>query len=303
MKRIVWFFIWLTLGLLLACQAKTNSVPGLSESLPDEDAQILLDLQAELNSTEYGFAPLLLNPDTRVVVENNVAYLDYPDQPESPTDWQTLECFGYAYAVYSRLVANERVADAALGEVVLPNGLGGDNQSYHMVAWVSFSSGHTITVDLTPLSVEQVNAIYGQVHLVQDGAGLKRQFQTLRERIALNKARPLTVLQQEGRVYYLLASVLVLADEYQFVLYGHEIQPATRSQALEFKRSAVAGIRFDRPAFTQVQLDIIHSGSNLFSVRPDLLTRRGDKDEMLNNVLDEHLHLLWHLVAKFEEPD
>ena len=99
-----------------------------------------------------------------------------------------------------------------------------------------------------------------------------------------------------------MASVLITSDEYQFTLYGHRVQPATRKRSLQMDRSAVVALRFKRSAFREVQPTVVEDGPNAFNVRPHWLTRQGDEDPDLEAVLDAHLYLLWHLVAKFREP-
>jgi hypothetical protein len=158
-------------------------------------------------------------------------------------------------------------------------------------------------VDLSPLAADPIGPRYEADQLVSDQAELDDQFQRLRQGVNLNQARAMLVTRRDGRLYYLLVSVLVMEDEYQFTLYGHRVQPATRERSLHFDRSAIAGLRFLRSAFHEVQPTVIEDGPNAFNARSHLLIRQGDEDAVLNAVLDEHLYLLWHLVTKFREPD
>jgi hypothetical protein len=285
---------------LSACQTR----PAVTDDpLPEQDAQILARLQANLSDVDYGFAPLLLDPASQVTVEDGIAYLVYPTQPDNPRDWQTMDCFATAYAVRDELLTSEHVADVALGLVTLPSGLE-DGLSRHVAAWVTFADGHTTIVDLTPLAAGPVGPAHTAVQWERDQDRLERQFQDWRHRIHLNKAQPMLVTRQNGHLYYLLAAVLILDDEYQFVLHDHQVQPATYDRPLQFNRSAVVGLRFDRADFANVRPMIAsENAATAFSTRPHLLTRQGDTDPTLNAVLDEHLYLLWHLVTKFSHGD
>jgi hypothetical protein len=298
--RLTTLFLMLLLSIpLSACQSK----PAVTDDpLPEQDAQILARLQVNLSDVDYGFAPLLLDPASRVVVEDGIAYLVYPTQPADPREWQTMDCFATAYAVRDQLLKNERVSDVALGLVTLPSGLE-DGLSRHVAAWVTFADGHTTTVDLTPLAADPIAPHHVPVHLDRDQESIERQFEKWRHGIFLSKAQPMLVTRRDGRLYYLLASVLILDDEYQFTLHGHQVQPATRDRPLQFDHSAVIGLRFSRSAFANVQPVVTSEGSHAFNARPHLLTRQGDADPALNAVLDEHLYLLWHLVTKFSHGD
>jgi hypothetical protein len=297
-KRKLWLPLLLLLLALPACQTQSSAA-----ALPEQDAQILDRLPALFEDVDYGLAPLLLDEHTQVVVQNGVAYLDYPDQPDDPRAWQSTECFGYAYTIRNEILSDERVSDVALGLVTLPSGLGEGKRSYHVAAWVTFRDGHTIPVDLSPLAADPIGPRYDAGQLVSDQAELDDQFQRLRQGVNLNQARAMLVTRRDGRLYYLLVSVLVMDDEYQFTLYGHRIRPATGEHSLRFDSNAVVGLRFRRSAFHQVQPTVAGEGPNAFNAKPHLLTRQGDEDAALNAVLDEHLYLLWHLVTKFEEPD
>lgn len=282
--------------LLAACRAETAT------ALSEQDAQILAQLQADLGGTGYGLEPLLLHDDTRVIVQDDVAYLDYPDQPDDPRAWTATECFISAYAARRQLLADARVRDVALGLVTLPSGLQGGGNRYHVAAWVTFRDGHTETVDLTPLAADPIGPRYDTDQLARDQAELDDQFQRMRRGVSLDKTRAMLLTRRDGQLYYLLVSVLVLEDEYQFTLYGHRVQPATRERSLQIDRSAVVALRFKRSAFREVQPTIIEDGPGAFNARPHWLSRQGDADPNLEAVLDAHLYLLWHLVTKFREP-
>jgi len=288
-------------ALLLASCSQAAAPAEPQATLPEGDARILAQLQADLGDAAYGFAPLLLDDDTRVRIKDDVIYLDYPDLPDDPRAWPVTECFISAYVVRDELLSDERVSDVALGRVVLPSGLEGGGNRYHVVAWVTFEDDHTTTVDLTPLAADPIGPRYEPDQLVRDEAELDDQFQRMRRGLNLDRTRAMLVTRRDGNLYYLMVSVQIVDAEYQFVLYGHRVQPATRARSLQIDRSAVIALRFKRAAFHEVQSTVAEDGPGAFNARPHWLTRQGDEDPTLNAVLDEHLYLLWHLVVKFQE--
>jgi hypothetical protein len=307
-------------------------IPLTPAGLPEADAQILVMMREAVEGIDYGFAPLLLDPSARVVIlpspasgrgdggEGQVAYLTYPTQPADPLNWPTMDCFAFAYAVRRHLLSEfpDDVADVALALVELPSTLGDDYTSLtarHVYAWVTFTDSHVATLDLTPLAAEPVNPRHTPIMLVNHAAGLEIQFDAWRRRVSLRKAQPMLTVERSGTLYTLLAGVNVLADEYQFTLRAYETQPAlssswpdkdrtraTGNQSLEFIRGALAGLRFKRADFPQVQGMVESDGPDTFRVKSHLVIRKGDPDPTLAAVLDDHLSLLWHLVTKLQEP-
>jgi hypothetical protein len=302
-------------------------VPLTPAELPVDDAQILAMMREAVEGIGYGFAPLLLDEGARVVIEGDasadteIAYLTYPIQAADPLNWQTMDCFAYAYAVRRHLLSEfpveagpelcagpcqgrgRGVADVALALVELPSALGDDyaeQTARHVFAWITFADGHVAALDLTPLAAEPVNPRHTPVMLVNQAAGLESQFDAWRRRVSLRKAQPMLTVERSGTLYYLLAGVNVLDDEYQFTLRASETQPATADQPLRFARGALAGLRFKREEFAQVQAMVRDDGPDAFHVKGYLLIRQGDPDPDLAAVLDDHLHLLWHLVAKLQ---
>jgi hypothetical protein len=280
--------------LLAACRTQAPT------ARPDQAAQLLDQLQ-DLDAS-YGLAPLLLDDDTRVLVQDGVAYLDYPDQPAAPGDWPAIECFITAYAVRDQLLDNERVRDATLGRVTLDSGLQGGGNRYHFVTQVTLADGSTTTIDLTPLAADQVGPRYDPDGLTRDAAQLDDQFQSMRQGVSLDKVRAMLTARRDGQLYYLLVSVLVLENEYQFTLYGHQMQPATRDRSLQITRSAILALRITRADLREVQTTLIKEGPGALAARSHWLTRQGDTHPALSTVLNEHLYLLWHLITKFDEP-
>ena len=87
-------------------------------------------------------------------------------------------------------------------------------------------------------------------------------------------------------------------DEVQFALRAYETQPATADQPLRFSRGVLAGLRFKRADFPQVQQMVESDGPDTFRVKHHLVIHKGDPDPDLAAVLDDHLYLLWRLVTK-----
>lgn len=106
-----------------------------------------------------------------------VAFLTYPTQPTGPLNWQTMDCFAFAYTVRRHLLSefSDDVADVALALVELPSALGEDYTGLtarHVYAWVTFADDHVATLDLTPLAADAVNPRHTPVMLVDHAAGL-----------------------------------------------------------------------------------------------------------------------------------
>jgi hypothetical protein len=232
-----------------------------------------------------------------------------------------MDCFAFAYAVRRHLLSEfpDAVEDVALALAELPSTLGEDYTNltaHHVYAWITFADtctcagaqaqckcGYVAALDLTPLAADAVNPHHAPIMLGNHAAGLDSQFETWRRRVPLRTAQPMHVVEKDGRLYCLMAAVNILDDEYQFTLRAYEIQPATSNRQLEFTCGALAGLRFKRADFAQVQAMVRDDGPTAFHKRSDLLIRKGDPEPDLAAVLDDHLFLFWHLVTKLQPPE
>ena len=83
--------------------------------IPNNDnVEALNTAKAALGEFEFGFAPLLEEDATRVVIEpkpeGEVARLAYPLQPANPAEWPAMDSFVLAYAVQQSLLQSPRGA-------------------------------------------------------------------------------------------------------------------------------------------------------------------------------------------------
>ncbi|MEM7345282.1 MAG: hypothetical protein AAF485_13670, partial [Chloroflexota bacterium] len=133
-KKIIFGVALLCISFLFACNpaptptldptATPTDVPGRSGF--EDNVEALNQAQAVLDEMEFGFAPLLLEDDTRLILEplNGVeaARLAYPLQPTDPTAWKAGDSFVLSYAVRRLLLDSTRLEQAAIGviEVTAP---------------------------------------------------------------------------------------------------------------------------------------------------------------------------------------
>jgi hypothetical protein len=300
------------IGLLSACSpgptkiltpTPTSTRPARSSA--NENVETLNAVQAALNDIEFGFAPLLLQDEARVVIETRpdgqVARLAYPRQPADPTAWPAVDSFVLAYAVRQTLLDSPQVRWVILGNFDLnAPPLGGVVDSVnHTAVWITFVDYSQAVVDLSPLASN-----FAARHPINKSAiappVIEEQYATWREGVLLDQWQPMKVVRQDGEIYYLLAQVLVFHDRYEFFLRVHPVQMADPMKPLRLLQGTQVSLAMDREGFEETQKFLADGGPTIFHQEAELLIRQGDNSQMLNAMLDDHLHLLWHLATKFE---
>ena len=108
------------------------------------------------------------------------------------------------------------------------------------------------------------------------------------------------VVEKKSSVYYLLAQVLISPERYNFSLRVHLTQNATPIQPLRLTRGTMVAVEIKRADYEALRKLLLADGPEVFSQKPELLSRSGDNDPAMQAVLDENLPLLWHLVTKLE---
>jgi hypothetical protein len=262
--------------------------------------------KAALGSIEFGFASLLENKDTKVIIENRpegeMARLAYPLQPAEPTAWTAVDSFILSYALQKYLLQSPHVLSVALGQFGMATPLANlQDHVDHVAVWARFSDGSQAVVDLSPLA-----SSYGSLHtatrLFTEANEIERQFSEWRQGVPLNLLQPLKVIKKNNNTYYLLASLHVTPERFNFALGVYLTQTATPIQPLNLTRGNMAQVEINRGDFEALRQLLLADGPEAFNQRPELLNRLGDNDPALQAVLDEHLPLLWHLVTKLELP-
>jgi hypothetical protein len=297
--------------LLLSCRPTPTPVPtptptptrpiGLSTN---KNVKALNAVQAALNDLEFGFAPLLVQDETRVLIETKpegeVARLVYPLQPADPAVWSTVDSFILACAVRNVLLDFPQVEHVALGSFDLSAPVDdlGDLVN-HVAVWVTFTDYTQAIVDLSPLATNFA-AQHEAESLIYAPSAIEEQFAIWRQGVFLNQLQPMKVVTEDGETYYLLAQVLVFYDHYEFSLRVHPVQTADPMRPLRLMPGALVSLEVDREDFEAMQELIAAEGPNVFRQRPELLTRQGNNNQTLDVILDEHFYLLWHLVTKME---
>jgi hypothetical protein len=266
---------------------------------------ILDDLTAAFGRASYGLYPRLVAEPTRIGVQDGVATMRYPRLQGSVEEWPEWDGFEVAYGVRAYLESQypDQVTEVLLNAVDVPSSIGDEfHPTQHLVVpWVIFTDNGVVAVDLTPLGADinplhAPKAIYGR----EDRQEVDRQLEAHRQGMPLDKGLPIKVVIYQGQTYYLLASINVLDDEYQFLLQGFEIQPATPTIPLVFVRGAVRGLRIKAADFDQVKAMMEADPPLILQQKQQLLNRQGDEDENLAQVLYDNLDILYHLVIKFE---
>jgi hypothetical protein len=305
----------IALALLVVVLSACNPTPTVSPTptpVPTRTAtesananvEALTLVQAVLREFEFGFAPLVLHPETRIVIESKtdgqVARLVYPVQPANPNDWPAMDSFVLAYAVRSAVLNLPQVRWVALGSFDLSapiSGLG--DEVNHVAAWVNFTDNSQAVVDLTPLATNFA-ARHVRKNLTMAPADMEEQFSVWRKGVFFDQLQPMKVVTQDGETYYLLAQVLVFQDRYEFLLQVHPVQTADPLTRLRLMQGTQASLVVNRVEFESVQALLAHDESDVLSQMPQFLNRKGDDDQTQNAILEDHLHLLWHLVTKLE---
>ncbi|NJN93706.1 MAG: hypothetical protein HC875_06250 [Anaerolineales bacterium] len=114
-------------ALLLACTPQEppplpTPIPTATRpmAIPDNDnVEALNAAKAALGDFEFGFASLLEEEATKIVIEpgplGEIARLAYPPQPANPAEWPAVDSFILAYAIQQSLLQSPQVHGVALG--------------------------------------------------------------------------------------------------------------------------------------------------------------------------------------------
>jgi len=313
-KKWLGLFLLVTIGMIFilsACQAKPDEAPTAipSPTRPitaprNENVEALNAAQAALAEVDFGFAPLLLDDEARIIIETQpgveIARLTYPQQPADPAAWATVDSFVSAYGVRQVLLGSPQVGRVALGMLTFPASVGQAAENVeHIAAWVTFADRSRAIVDLTPLSTNFAPR-HTPGQMLTDPNQLEAIFTDRRTGVLLNQLQPMTTIEQDDQLYYLLAKVIVSYDSYEFSLRTHPVKPADPMTPMEIRPGASVGVKINRDEFAALQKLLIEDGLSAFDENPNLLLHDGSTDQTLIEIQNEHLDLLWHLITKFE---
>lgn len=299
------------LALLSACRSGPEvtptpvPTPTRDSIVPyNENVEALNAAQAALQEQQFGFGPLLLDAEARIVPEalsgSEIARLVYPRQPADPADWQTVDSFVSAYAIRQFMLNLPHVTRVALGHLNVPASIGTAAEDVgHIAAWITFLDGSRAIIDLTPLASNFASRHIPD-RMMLDSAEIAGIFDNRRSGVNLDRLQPMMIVEQEGELYYLLAKVLVSFDQYAFALRIYPVEAADPITPLKIRPGAGAGLEINRDEFEALKTLVTDLGPSAFNNQPQLLTRTGSTDQALVTVLDDNLNLLWHLITKFE---
>lgn len=274
-------------------------------AIPNNDnVEALNAAKAALGKFEFGFAPLLENEATKIVIEpgpeGQLARLVYPLQPANPAEWPAVDSFILSYAVQQKLLQSPQVRGVALGRFGVAAPLDDlQNRVDHVAVWVRFADGSQAIVDFSPLA-SSFGALHSATELLTESSQIESQFAQWRQGVPLNLLQPMKVVTKNNNVYYLLAQVLITFDRYEFSLRVHLTQTATPIRPLRLTRGTMATVEIKRSDYEALRKLLLTDGPTAFNQKPELLTRRGDPDPTMQTILDENLPILWHLVTKLE---
>jgi hypothetical protein len=266
-------------------------------ALDNENVQALNAAQAMLGELHFGLAPLLIEDQTRLLIETDAegeaVKLAYPRQPEDPSAWAGMDSFVFAYALRNILLDSPQARRIAIGrlEVAAPVDDLQDRVSHYAV-WIRFMDRSEAVVDLTPLGTNFA-ARHAASEFITQAEEIDRKYAEWREGVSFKRLQPMNL-------YYLLAKVEVFPDHYEFSLRAHLTQTATPIRPLQLTRGGMAKVEVKRTDFEAVRKLMLSAGPNVFNEQPGLITRVGANDPALTAVLDDHLNLLWHMVTKLE---
>lgn len=298
-------------ALLPACASEPTPTPTPSPTptrplvIPNNDnVEALNAAKATLGKFEFGFAPLLEDDATKIVIEpgpeGQLARLAYPPQPANPAEWPVVDSFVLAYAVQQELLQSPQVRGVALGRFGVAAPVDDlQDRVDHVAVWVRFADGSQAIVDFSPLA-SSFGSLHSATELLTEPDQIESQFAQWREGVPLDLLQPLKVVTKQNNVYYLLAQVLVTLDRYEFSLRVHLTQTATPIRPLRLTRGTMAAVEIKRSDYEALRKLLLADGPTAFNQKPELLSRRGDTDPTMQAVLDENLPLLWHLVTKLE---
>ncbi len=297
---------------LLACtpdepQPLSTPTPTATRpmAIPDNDnVEALNAAKADLGDFEFGFASLLEDDTTKIVIEpgplGEVARLAYSPQPENPADWPAVDSFILSYAIQQSLTQSPQISGIALGRFGVAAPLDDlQDRVDHVAVWARFADGSQAIVDFSPLA-SSFGSLHSATELLTDAGQIENQFAQWREGVPLDLLQPMKVVEKRNNVYYLLAQVLVTPERYHFLLRVHLTQTATPIRPLRLTRGAVAEVEIKRADYEALRQLLLADGPTAFNQKPELLTHRGDPDPTMQAVLNDQLPLLWHLVTKLE---
>jgi len=239
----------------------------------------------------YGFSELLKNPHTRIRIEGKRTFLVFPEQPANIFEWQNLDCFGFAYAVFEQLRNNPdalivRMAQVNLSAPSIANYK--KRYTYHVVTSVQWKNGKSEIYDLTPLSVENT-AFYKNLHFFDTG---DKQFELWRHAVPFSEGQPMLVDSK----YYILADTLIFSDSYQFTLMCYEFTPATPTKAIKFHKGVAVGYTILKKYFFSLRQKVREGGI----LKREPLVWLGDSDKLLRECVEKHFDLFNHMIGKLE---
>jgi len=301
----------LVVAILVACGAEPAATPTptltptrVAGPPQNDNVEALNAAQAALAEQDFGFAPLLLADEAQIILKNDEgsesARLTYPRQSANPANWSTVDSFVSAFAVRRFMLDLPQVGRVALGRLNVSASIDNAAENVeHIAAWITFTDGSRAIIDLTPLATN-----FAPRHLpdrmILDRAEIEDTFNDRRSGVGLSRLQPMGVVEENGELYYLGAKILVTFDQYSFALNVHPVQPADPITPLKIRPGVTAGVEINRNQFEQLQKLVREGGPDIFLDEPQLLTRKGSSNAALVAVLDDNLHLLWHLITKLE---
>ena len=300
-----------SLVLLTACLAEppeesppTPTATNIPAAPRNENVEALNAAQAALRDQKFGFAPLLMEDEAKIVIENNLgeerARLIYPEQPLDPAKWPSVDSFVSAYGVRQVMSTLPQVRRVTLGKFGVSASIGATAEKIeHYAAWSMFQDGTRAVIDMSPLSTNFAPR-HAPDQMIPDDIEVENTFTERRTSVDLGQLQPMKVIQHEGEPYYLVAKVLVHYDRYEFSLRLYPVQIADPMRPMNLRPGVTADIEINRAEFEKLQTLAKEEGPAIFKNKPELLLRRGANNEPLMPLLDEELELMWHLVTKFE---
>ncbi len=299
-------------AVLTACSPELDQVtpepsptPTRPQGVPhNENVEALNAARAALDRQDFGFAPLLQAEAAKIVLETingvETAHLTYPQQPADPSDWPSVDSFVSAYSIRHVMTDMSQVTRVAIGHLNIPASIDNSAENIdHSAAWITFLDGSRAVIDLSPLATNFASRHIPDRMMV-DSAEIEAIFEDRRTGVNLDRLQPMLVQTEDGQLYYSLAKVQVSFDRYTFSLYTHPLEPADPMVPMNIRPGVVAQIAINRDEFVTLQELALETGPTLFEDEPHLLDRQGSSDEIINEVLDDNLPLLWHLITKFE---
>jgi hypothetical protein len=316
MKSLSHQLIWLCAAILLMSCGSIRLQPPRAALNPtptptrppimigrNQNAEALTAAKSAVGQWRYGFAPLLLLDESRLVLtptQSNVIMLKYPTQPHDPNGWLSVDSFVLAYSMQQQLLTNESVIQASVGQFPLAAPIEGrEGQVSHFALWVSFKDGSGTTVDLTTLAPE-FGAAHPANHLILPLQTAQQQFATWQHGILLNELQPLSIVKLASGSYYLLGQATATADKVTVAIQAHPIQLGSHIAPLRLLFGSRIEMTLNRQDLKQIQALLQKAGPNALAEQRELWQRRGDNSLDLTQVLEQNLPLLWHMATKLQ---